>query len=219
MKPAPNHPTLEDLLDHRDGRGTTATTKHLASCEACRERLEETYQLRSQLRALSSLAPPRDRWPAVRAAIEAESSRRRRSLIARAGLAAAAIALFALVAVFIVDRSSELAARQALEAQLNSLREQSERLDDELRALQRRAMPTWRAELLLPLEDDLFAIDGEIDSQVLSASGEGTSPNRLTPDELIELWQDRLTLQDTMLQVHYAPAVVETSFTTDRGSL
>ena len=219
MSSRSTHPTLEDLLDHRDGRSSSATTRHLETCAPCRQRLEETYQLRSQLLALDSQAPPRDRWPVVRAAIERERKTRRRTRALRFGLAAAALVLFSLFAAQLINRWADLAARRALEEQLAGLREESQQLDAQLRALQLRAMPTWRAELLLPLEDDLLALDGEIDSAVGLTSAASDTSRSPSPDELITLWQDRLSLQDTMLQVHYAPAVVETSVPTVDGSL
>ena len=72
------HCTMDDLLALRDGEGSVWARRHSEDCAACRAELEALYQRVAQLKALPTLRPPRDRWGAVRGAIVAQRTRRRR---------------------------------------------------------------------------------------------------------------------------------------------
>ena len=71
------HGTGEELLALRDGEGSAWVREHAAACPACAAELERLEQVRAQLRALPSFAPPRDSWPVVREAVRRERARRR----------------------------------------------------------------------------------------------------------------------------------------------
>ncbi len=81
---------LDDLLDgilaSEDARALEA---HLAACPGCRQSLEARRTLARQVAQLPrSIAPPHDRWPDVRAAIDSARARhsRRRTWLAAASI-------------------------------------------------------------------------------------------------------------------------------------
>src|SRR3989475_11545407 len=84
------HCTMEDLGALRAGEGSVWARRHIITCAICQAELEALYQRVAQLKALPTLRPPRDRWPAVRAVMNSERARRRRSRSAWGGALAAA---------------------------------------------------------------------------------------------------------------------------------
>src|SRR5207247_10686799 len=87
------HCTMEDLGVLRAGEGSVWARRHIITCAICQAELEALYQRVAQLKALPTLRPPRDRWPAVRAVMTAERARRRRGRGAWGGTLAAAALL------------------------------------------------------------------------------------------------------------------------------
>ena len=81
---------LDDLLDGTlSPDEARALDAHLATCPGCRESLDQRRALARRVAELPrTIAPPRDRWPEVRAAIDAARAARWNR---RAWLAAAAI--------------------------------------------------------------------------------------------------------------------------------
>src|SRR5256885_10839814 len=86
------HCTMDDLLALRAGEASVWARRHLEECTTCRVELDLVYQRAAQLKALPSLRPPRDRWPAVRAALHAERHHRRTRWTGFGLAAAAALA-------------------------------------------------------------------------------------------------------------------------------
>lgn len=72
------HPTLDELLELRDGGGNSAAREHAESCTECRGELARLAKLRGELRALPPDRPELDFWPLL--ARRASASRRLRRL-------------------------------------------------------------------------------------------------------------------------------------------
>lgn len=72
------HLTMEQLVAARDGDRSDPTLaaahRHLAGCPACQGELDRLHQRTARLRALATMAPGRDHFPAVRS----QPSRQRR---------------------------------------------------------------------------------------------------------------------------------------------
>src|ERR1051325_9443222 len=58
------HCTMDDLGALRAGEASVWARRHITTCVECQQELEALYQRVAQLKALPSLRPPRDRWPA-----------------------------------------------------------------------------------------------------------------------------------------------------------
>src|SRR5690606_26674052 len=90
------HLSMELLLAVRDGERSepeqVAAHAHVASCEACRAELDRLHQRTAMLRALPTLTPARNAFPAVQRQL-AEDLRPRRQLRFTLGAQADAAAL------------------------------------------------------------------------------------------------------------------------------
>ncbi|HWC73546.1 MAG TPA: hypothetical protein VG454_06385 [Gemmatimonadales bacterium] len=173
------HCTMEDLGALQAGEGSVWARRHIATCDICQKELEGLYQRVAQLKALPSLRPPRDRWPAVRAVMRAERSRKRRTWGAWTGSLAAAAVLAAILL---------MQPRQApqLHAELNQAKQQSATLEDSLQQydIDGRVLSGHAAAVVADLEDRISAIDG-----ALAQQQEGVQDA-----QLIQLWQERVGL-------------------------
>jgi hypothetical protein len=190
------HCTLEDLLAMRDGEGSSAARRHAEECGACRAELDRVHQRVAALKALPALRPPRDRWPIVRATVDAARRRRRRIMAGWASLAAAA-ALVGIVGVRAVQAHREqLAARPA---RLDSLVTQSQQLEEALRAYDPagRVLSGRAASTVVQLEDGIALVD----AQLGEAQREGARQADLVP-----LWQQRVQLMGQLVNVHVTRA-------------
>src|SRR5439155_1349720 len=91
------HCTMEDLGALQAGEASVWARRHITTCAACQAELEGLYQRIAQLKALAALRPPRDRWPAVKSALRAQRSRRRRTWGAWTGSLALAATIAAVL--------------------------------------------------------------------------------------------------------------------------
>ena len=66
------HLPMEDLLEVRDGEGSAEASAHAASCRHCAGEVERLRDVASALRALPEPEMEGDRWPQVKAALDAE---------------------------------------------------------------------------------------------------------------------------------------------------
>jgi hypothetical protein len=176
------HCTLEDLGALRAGEASVWARRHITTCAACQAELEGLYQRVAQLKALPALRPPRDRWPAVRALLQAERSRRRRTWGAWGGSLAAAAALTGILLIRPWGASSNL------HAELSQAKQQSATLEDSLKQYdtEGRVMSGHAAALVAELEDRISVIDG-----TLARQQEGAHERDA---ELVQLWQERVGL-------------------------
>jgi len=172
------HCTMDDLNALRAGEGSVWARRHITTCAACRAELELLYQRVAQLKALPALRPSRDGWPAVRAVLRAERSRKRRAW----GTWTGSLALAASVAVLLLVRPSS----DSLHAELSRAKQQSATLEDSLQQydVEDRVLSGHAAALVAELEDRISVLDGTLAQQ----------HQRAREAELVRLWQERVGL-------------------------
>src|SRR5439155_1226827 len=121
------HCTMEDLGALRAGEASVWARRHITTCATCQAELEGLYQRIAQLKALPALRPPRDGWPAIKAVVRAERSRKRRTWGAWSGSLALAATLAAVL--LVQPKGGE---RGRLYAELSQAKQQSATLEDSL---------------------------------------------------------------------------------------
>jgi hypothetical protein len=175
------HCTMEDLAALRAGEASVWARRHIAACAACQAALEGFYQRVAQLKALPALRPPRDRWPAIQAALRAERSRRRRTW----GTWTGSLALAATIAAVLLLRP-ESGDNGKLYAELSQAKQQSATLEDSLQRydIDGRVLSGHAAALVADLEDRISMLDGTLAQR----------DQRVEDAELVKLWQERVGL-------------------------
>jgi hypothetical protein len=183
------HATTEELLAVRDGQGTAWAKQHAADCAACAAELFRLEQVRSQLKALPVLTPPRDRWASIAAAVRTE--RRTRRLRGAMGLVAAA-GLAALVLIAVRPATNSKASEAAA---LDRAMARSQALEQTLNALspETRALPGDAAAAVAELEDRLARIDARLNDPAAWQGNAGRAAN---------LWQERAGVLSALVDVH-----------------
>jgi len=171
------HCTMEDLGALQAGEASVWARRHITTCAACQAELEGLYQRVAQLKALPALRPPRDRWPAVRSALRAERSRRRRTW----GTWTGSLALAATIAGILLLQPSGQAS-----AELSQVKRQSATLEDSLQHydIDGRVLSGHAAAVVADLEDRISMLDGTLAQREPSAADA----------ELVKLWQERVGL-------------------------
>src|SRR5438552_678428 len=119
------HCTMEDLGALRAGEASVSARRHITTCTQCQAELEALYQRVAQLKALPALRPPRDRWPAIHAALRVERSRRRRTW----GTWTGSLALAATITAVLLVQPGQ---QGTLYAELSQAKQQSATLEDSL---------------------------------------------------------------------------------------
>ncbi|MFU8819942.1 MAG: anti-sigma factor family protein [Gammaproteobacteria bacterium] len=203
------HATTEQLLSLRDGQPVdAASAAHVAGCAQCRRRLDALSRMRAQLRGLPELAPPGDLWRMVAVHAVARTRRPRRQWTQFAGLAAGLVLGVALL-VNLAPRTGEaplrgtttdlVASTPAPASSVNGvtraeLLETSRRLEAALRALPAapRVTRASTALTIAELQDRIYEVDLVL------------SDPRLDPARERALWQQRVTLMDTLMRVRYS---------------
>ena len=190
------HASLEDLLALRDGLepANSESREHAQGCSICADELERLKQLRDDLAALPTPPPPRDLWLQVAPRIR---SQRRRRDVRRFLLAASLVAALGLATLLPTGRTSPngLEERDALVSALIDAQERSQNLDVEMDTLRlnERALRGWQAATIVDLEDELEVLDERLSSV------------RESPTQQLEIWQQKLVLQDALFRVHVEP--------------
>lgn len=181
------HCTMDDLGALQAGEASVWARRHITTCETCQAELEKLYQRVAQLKALPSLRPPRDRWPAVQSILRAERSRRRRTWGAWSGSLALAATI---AAVLLVQPSNQT----VLHAELSQVKQQSATLEDSLKQfdVERSVLSGQEAATMAALEDRISLLDGTLAQQVEGAH-EGDA-------ELVRLWQERVGLMRELVK-------------------
>jgi hypothetical protein len=195
------HLELDELLALRDGEGTALARSHVESCRRCGRELERLYQIRARLRALPTLAPPRDLWPRVAAAVARRRTRR------RFGFGVAGLAIAAALLAFVALRSG--AAPEAPEQRPDAWVAEAESPDlgpfihrsRELESLLRRYRPDSRvynaptALAVSVLEDRIGLLDRMLaESRAIGADREF----------LAGLWDERVEALETLVGLQVA---------------
>ncbi len=175
------HCTMEDLGALRGGAGEASVwaRRHITTCPTCQAELELLYQRVSQLKALPALRPPRDGWPAIQATLQAERSRRRRTVGAWTG----SLALAATIAGILLVQPGQ---GGTLHAELSKAKQQSATLEDSLQQydIEGRVLSGHAAAVVADLEDRISVLDGTLTQQEQS----------IQDAELVKLWQERVGL-------------------------
>jgi len=172
------HCTMEDLGALQAGEASVWARRHITTCAACQAELEGLYQRIAQLKALPALRPPRDRWPAVKSALRAQRSRRRRTW----GTWTGSFALAATIAGILLIQPSG----QKLHAELSQVKQQSATLEDSLQHydIDGRVLSGHAAAVVADLEDRISILDGTLAQREQSVQDA----------ELVKLWQERVGL-------------------------
>ena len=175
------HCTMEDLAALQAGEASVWARRHITTCAACQAGLERLYQRVAQLKALPALRPPRDRWPAIQAALRAARWRRRRTW----GTWTGSLALAATIAAVLLLRP-ESGDNGKLYAELSQAKRQSATLEDSLQRydIDGRVLSGHAAALVADLEDRISILDGTLDQR----------DQRVEDAELVKLWQERVGL-------------------------
>ena len=175
------HCTMEDLGALRAGEASVWARRHITTCATCQAELEGLYQRIAQLKALPALRPPRDGWPAIKAVVRAERSRKRRTWGAWSGSLALAATLAAVL--LVQPKGGE---RGRLYAELSQAKQQSATLEDSLQQydIDGCVLSGHAAALVAELEDRISAIDGSLTQRRQSVQD----------TQLVKLWQERVGL-------------------------
>ena len=177
------HCTMEDLGALQAGEASVWARRHITTCAACRAELEGLYQRIAQLKALPALRPPRDRWPAIRAQIRTQRSRRRRTW----GTWTGSLALAATIAGILLIQPSG----QGISAELSQVKQQSATLEDSLQHydIDGRVLSGHAAAVVADLEDRISILDGTLAQREPSVQDA----------ELVKLWQERVGLMRELM--------------------
>lgn len=194
------HLSMEQLLAVRDGDRSEApfaeAHRHVEHCVQCAAELHRLHQRTARLRALPTLAPTSNHFPAVRGRVIWERKQTRHRIIAGIGLAAAAMLL-----ITVIGRDLVSPTRLDAEQQLQSAMTSSQQLE---RALTRinpdeRVIDGRTAQLVIELEDRIAALDDQL-AQAASLQREA----RL--QRMVALWQERVGLMNALVDVHVTKA-------------
>ncbi len=196
------HLTIDQLVALREPGlepGEQAARAHLDACESCRNEFDRLHQRVARLRALPSLRPARDRWPAVQARLAAERLAYRRQRARRVGFAGLAAAAAVVVAVSVggVNGPDPAAATTEITRAMERSRALEEAIDfynPDARVLDGRT-----ARVAQEIEDRIAALDQEL--ELLDVTPDASREVRQ-----LELWRERVGLLDALVDVHVTRA-------------
>lgn len=195
------HLSMEQLIalrdDDRSEPGMGVALQHVAACVHCQSELERLHQRTARLRALPSLAPSRNEFPAVYARITVARQRRARGA-ASIGLAIAATAVLTLITRDIVH-PKRLDAEQLLQTEII----QSQQLEQKLHSWnpEQRVINGRTAVVVIQLENSIADLDAQI-----AAAARTNKQTVARIDNEIKLWQQRVGLMNALVDVHLAKA-------------
>jgi hypothetical protein len=185
------HLTTDQLLEVRDGGGSSNERGHVSSCSECAAEVERLESMASLLRGLPGLAPERDRWPEIRAAIETEE----RAWIPRAiaGTILALAASIILIVIFPGGDPAEGPAAPITDSEIDDLVRQSQRLESILRQTgsEGRVTDGWQVRTVADLQDRIALIDSELAEE---------NARRASPERRARLWRVRVGLMNELVE-------------------
>ncbi len=203
------HLTMDALLALREPGsepGSAAAREHLEGCEVRRAELERLHQRVARLKALPTLRPARDLWPAVAERKRTERRGRRARWIGGIGLGLAASVAFTLLVGPIDVRGGGVAdsAPVSGEQALSEVKERSQLLESALDvyAPETRVLDGQTAHAAQLLEDRIAEVDREL--QVVDLPAEAGRQRQT--DEALSLWRERVGLLDALVDVHVTRA-------------
>jgi len=194
------HLLMDQLIalrdDDRSEPGMGEALQHFAACIHCQSELERLHQRTARLRALPSLAPSTNEFPAVHARVTVARQRRSRAATSL-GLAIAATAVFTLITRDLVH-PKRLDAEQLLQSEIT----QSQQLEHKLTAWNsdQRVINGRTAILVIQLENKIAQLDAEI------AESAKMEQQAARVENEIKLWQQRVGLMNALVDVHLTKA-------------
>jgi hypothetical protein len=182
------HLSIEDLLAVRDGEATADAVAHADSCPQCAAEIERLRTVKARLAALPDDRPLNDLWPGLHVELATRAQRRRWAL---AGWAAACVAAAFTLAIA-VRGGLEAWHEAQLARQTKVLVVASQQLEQRLRTVggAGRVVNGRTANTIVQLEDRIAVVDAQ-----LSRIG----PERAHSQDVLELWQERVRLLDTLV--------------------
>jgi conjugal transfer/entry exclusion protein len=219
------HASVEQLLNLRDaGKEAAAVATHVAGCERCQGELGRLRAIQVGLQNLTEFQPPRGSWERVRQAAGAAGKKPGLQLTGWfwAGSMAAAIAvavvLFGLLSQ--VPRGTGMPAtadlsgsQPTLASQARPARGAAAQREQDLASLMARSRQLEWVLQALPAGPQMVSADtagtislledrvGMIDYRLSM-----TDEQDLTDEQELKLWQERVGLMDSLVQVRYAQA-------------
>lgn len=192
------HLTMEQLLALREPGlepGVQGWRDHAMACELCRAELDRMDQRVARLRALSTLAPARNRFAEIRARAEADRRRRRVVLFSLSGLAlAATVALAVVLAPGTPGVPVETLAEQR---ELDDIIARSQSLEGAIQAFNpdQRVTDGRTAVVAASLEERLARVDRQL--QLVDYLDQ-----KVRQQEALRLWRERVGLLNALVDVH-----------------
>ena len=197
-----NHLTMDQLLE-LDEPGiepdTVRARAHLEACVECREEQRRLEQRRARLRALPTLRPARDQWPAVKARLAQERGSRRARWVGIGTLALAA----SLLLTFVLGRNAGRdSGALAADEHLQSLMQRSQALEAAIGAYgpDGRVLDGRTSRVASALEARIADVDERLQAVELEPAPQQHEVDRM------RLWQERVGLLDALVDVHVTRA-------------
>ena len=194
-----NHLSMEQLVSLRGPAsepGVAEARRHVESCELCRDELDRLHQRVARMKALPSLQPARDAWPAIRHRLADDRHRRRTRWMGIAGTVMAATVVLVVVGTELSrpDALSATAAIDTAKAQSRALEGIILRYNPEGRVTDGRT-----ARMAAELEDRIADLDQQLEQTQLRVG-------QARDQRLLQLWQQRIGLLDALVDVHVTRA-------------
>lgn len=200
------HLTMDQLLALREPGsepGAAGAREHVEECAACAAELDRLHQRVARLRALPTLGPARDLWPAVQGRRRQE---RRGLALRRVGLVAMALAA-SLAGIAVVRSAGSFpgtapSAEAVVDGELAAVKQSSRALENVLEAYnpQERVVDGHTARIAGVLEDRIAEVDQQLQAAELERSA------AMHQRELLQLWRERVGLLDALVDVHVTRA-------------
>lgn len=195
-----NHLTMEQLLATREPGlepQVLAWRNHLDECELCRSQRDQVDQRIARIKALPTLRPARDLFPAVRISAQRERQQRllKRATIAAASLAAAITIAF--VGMKVVHDPQQVAGvDHDQDQEVRRLMARAQQLQQTAMGLQpnQGAVSARTVEVTESLEDKLTKNAGQIEAMQLAPAAANQELKRLA-------WRERVGLLGAYVDV------------------
>jgi hypothetical protein len=194
------HVTMEQLLALRDGDrsepGLAEAQRHFTSCHRCQVELDRLYQRTARLRALPTLSPATDEFPAVRQRMTLDRRQRRWRGVATVGLAAAAS-----LVITVIGRDLLMPTRLDAEQSLRGEISRSQLLEQKLHAFNpdERVMDGRTIAVVIQLENEIASIDARL-------AETARLENAARVERELKLWRERVGLMNALVDAHLTRA-------------
>jgi hypothetical protein len=193
------HLSLDQLLEAREPGlepGESAARAHLAACAECQAEAARLDQRTARLRALASLRPARDRWPALEQRLRDDRRGRRRRAATWIALAAAASLGMAVGVRWFHHRptpAEQLAIDEAM-ARSRQLEQLIQSYNPDARVTDGRTV-----RVAGELEDRIALVDRQLEAAQMLDAGRRDAA-------LLGLWRQRVGLLNALVDVHLTRA-------------